>query len=71
MKNPRPARDSRETIERRRESRMRLRAVLDLSSGRVPEVEEDDSFEEAFELDADDLAFADTERGEALRGSRS
>jgi hypothetical protein len=50
---------------------MRLRALLDLSSGRVPEVEEDDSFEEAFELDADDLAFADTERGEALRGSRS
>jgi hypothetical protein len=71
MKTPKPTRKSPEAIERRRESRLRRRAPLDFSSGKALQYEEDDSFEEAFELDADDLAFADTERGEALRTFRS
>jgi hypothetical protein len=66
MKNRKFTKRSREMLEHLREDRLRRRA-LDTSSGKAPPFEEDDSFEEAFERDADDLALADTVRSEALR----
>jgi hypothetical protein len=71
MKNRKSANKSRKIVELRRESRRRRRALRDSSSRKALQFEEDDSFEEAFELNADDLALADTERGEALRGFHS
>jgi len=62
MKNRKPTNESRGIIERRREARLRRTAPLEVSSGKALENEEDDSFEEAFEFDAEDLALADTER---------
>jgi hypothetical protein len=61
MKNRKLTQSSSETREQRREARLRRR-VPDSRPGKAPTFEEDDSFEEAFERDADDVAFADVPR---------